>query len=51
MFDILKFVTAIAEGRDNTDYTKVVTRLTRKVITDQPESMARSSACERLLSA
>ena len=36
MFDILKFVTAVAEGRDNTNYTKVVIRLTRKVITDQP---------------
>jgi hypothetical protein len=36
MFDILKFVTAVADGDASTDYTKVVTRLTRKVINDQP---------------
>jgi len=36
MFDILAFVTAIAEGREATDYTKVVTRLTRRVILDKP---------------
>lgn len=32
MFDILTLVTAVAEGREATDYTKVVTRLTRTVI-------------------
>lgn len=31
MFDILTFVTAVAGGREAIDYTKVVTRLTRKV--------------------
>jgi hypothetical protein len=36
MFDILTFVTAVAEGREATDYTKVVTRLTRRVILDEP---------------
>jgi hypothetical protein len=35
MFDILKFVTAVAEGRDTTDYTKIVTRLARKVLVDK----------------
>jgi hypothetical protein len=35
MFDILKFVTAVAEGRDTADYTKIVTRLTRKVSVDK----------------
>lgn len=35
MFDILTFVTAVAEGRDSADYTKVVTRLTRKVLVDK----------------
>jgi hypothetical protein len=32
MFDILTFVTAVADGKQETDYTKVVTRLIRKVI-------------------
>jgi hypothetical protein len=36
MFDILTFVTAVAEGREATDYMKVATRLTRKVILDEP---------------
>jgi len=36
MFDVLTFVTAVAEGREVTDYTKVVTRLSRKVILDEP---------------
>jgi hypothetical protein len=36
MFDILTFVTAVAEGREATDYTKVVTRLTRRLILDEP---------------
>jgi len=35
MFDILTLVTAVAEGREATNYTKVVTRLTRTVIRDQ----------------
>jgi hypothetical protein len=36
MFDVLTFVTEVAEGREVTDYTKVVTRLSRKVILDEP---------------
>jgi len=32
MFDILTFITAVADGQQETDYTKVVVRLTRKVI-------------------
>jgi hypothetical protein len=36
MFDILTLVTAVAEAREATDYTKVVTRLTRRLILDEP---------------
>jgi hypothetical protein len=32
MFDILTFITAVADGQQETDYTKTVVRLTRKVI-------------------
>ena len=36
LFDILTFVTAVSDGREATDYTKVVTRLTRKILLDEP---------------
>jgi hypothetical protein len=35
IFDISTFVTAAAEGREVTDYTKVVTRLTPKIILNE----------------
>jgi hypothetical protein len=36
MFDILTFVIAVAEGHETLDYTEVVTRLTGRVILDEP---------------